>query len=68
MKIVVDDDAMDYIAETAAGDLRNAYNALELAVITTDMDADGAVHITRLIAGQSMQKKRCLWIRVCTTT
>lgn len=55
--IVVDDDAMEYIAETAAGDLRNAYNALELAVITTEMDSDGAVHITKLIASQSMQKK-----------
>lgn len=57
MNIVVDDDAIAYIAETAAGDLRNAYNALELAVITTDMDDKGAIHITRLIASQSMQKK-----------
>ena len=56
-KIVLDDDALNYIAETAAGDLRSAYNALELAVITTDMDADGSVHVTKLIASQSMQKK-----------
>ncbi len=56
-KIIVDDDAMEYIAETASGDLRNAYNALELAVITTDVQSDGAVHVTRLIASQSMQKK-----------
>lgn len=56
-KIVVDADALDYIAETAAGDLRNAYNALELAVITTDMDKDGTVHIDKLTATQSMQKK-----------
>lgn len=56
-KIVVDDDAIEYIAETASGDLRNAYNALELAAITTDMDESGAVHITRLIASQSMQKR-----------
>lgn len=55
--IIVDDDALDYIAETAAGDLRSAYNALELAVITTDMDENGAVKITKLIASQSMQKK-----------
>lgn len=56
-KIVVDTDALDYIAETASGDLRNAYNALELAVITTDMDKDGTVHIDKLTATQSMQKK-----------
>ena len=56
-KIVLDDDALDYIAETASGDMRSAFNALELAVITTDIDSDGAVHVTRLIASQSMQKK-----------
>lgn len=56
-KIVVDDDALDYIAETCAGDLRNAYNALELAVITTDMDSDGSVHVDKLTASQSMQKR-----------
>ncbi len=55
-KIVVDSDALEYIAETSAGDLRNAYNALELAVMTTDMDADGAVHVDKLTASQSMQK------------
>lgn len=56
-KIVVDDDALDYIAETCAGDMRSAYNALELAVMTTDMDGDGAIHVDRLTASQSTQKK-----------
>lgn len=56
-KIAVDDDALDYIAETCAGDLRNAYNALELAVMTTEMDSDGAIHVDRLTASQSTQKK-----------
>ncbi len=55
-KIVVDDDALEYIAETCAGDLRNAYNALELAVITTDMDSDGTVRVNKLTASQSMQR------------
>ena len=57
MQITVDDDAIDYIAETAAGDLRNAYNALELAALTTDIDKQGVIHITKLVATQSMQKK-----------
>ena len=56
-KIVIDPDALDYIAETAAGDMRSAYNALELAVMTTDMDSDGSVRVTKLSASQSMQKK-----------
>lgn len=57
LKITVDDDAYEYIAETASGDMRNAYNALELAVLTTDVDEQGAIRITRTIASQSMQKK-----------
>lgn len=57
MKIVADADALEYIAETAAGDLRNAYNALELAALTTDIGSDGAIRITKLVATQSMQKK-----------
>lgn len=55
--IVVDVDALDYIAETCCGDLRNAFNALELAVLTTDVDSNGAIHVTQLVASQSMQKK-----------
>lgn len=57
LTITVDDDAYDYIAETASGDMRNAYNALELAVLTTDVDSNGAIRITKTIASQSMQKK-----------
>ncbi|MCM1533576.1 MAG: replication-associated recombination protein A [Corallococcus sp.] len=57
MTVVVDDDAFDYIAETASGDMRNAYNALELAALTTDVGADGSIRITKTIASQSMQKK-----------
>lgn len=57
LAITVDDDAYDYIAETASGDMRNAYNALELAVLTTDVGSDGTVRITRTVASQSMQKK-----------
>lgn len=53
----VDDDAYSYFAWAAAGDLRNAYNGLELAVITTPPDKDGRVKISRTVAEQSMQRK-----------
>lgn len=56
-KISVDKDALDYIADVCSGDLRNAYNALELAVLTTDMSSDGTVHVDKLTASQSMQKR-----------
>ena len=54
---VVDDDAIDHIAVTAGGDLRTAYNALELAVLTTPPAQDGVMHVTLADAEQSIQKK-----------
>lgn len=56
-KITVDQDALEYIAETCAGDMRNAFNALELATLTTDMGKDGTIYVTKLVASQSMQRK-----------
>ena len=56
MNIVMDDDALCHIARTAAGDLRVAYNALELAALTTEAQ-DGVVHITIKDAEESIQQK-----------
>lgn len=53
----MDDDAIDHIANMAGGDLRAAYNALELAVLTTPVGADGKIHVTLSDAEQSIQKK-----------
>ncbi|MDE6274532.1 MAG: replication-associated recombination protein A [Clostridiales bacterium] len=54
---VVDDDAIDHIARTAGGDLRTAYNALELAVLTTQPDEKGSIHVRLSDAEQSIQRK-----------
>ena len=56
MNIEIDGDALDHIARTAAGDLRVAYNALELAAMTTEAK-DGVVHITLKDAEESIQQK-----------
>ncbi len=53
----VDEDALDHLASVAGGDLRCAYNALELAVLTTPPQADGVVHVTLSDAEQSIQRK-----------
>jgi len=53
----VEDAALDHIAVTAAGDLRTAYNALELAVLTTPPQADGSICVTLRDAEQSIQRK-----------
>ena len=54
---VVEDAALDHIASLSGGDLRMAYNALELAVLTTPPQADGTVKVTLSDAEQSIQRK-----------
>ena len=53
----VDDAAFEHISRVAGGDLRTAYNALELAVLTTPPKADGSIHVTLADAEQSIQRK-----------
>lgn len=53
----VEDAALAHIAETAGGDLRTAYNALELAVLTTPPQSDGTLRVTLADAEQSIQRK-----------
>ena len=55
--IAMDEDAIEHIALMAGGDLRSAYNALELAALTTSPDSEGRVHITLADAEQSIQRK-----------
>ncbi len=51
----VDDDAMAHLARVANGDVRSALNALELAVLSTPMAADGGIHVTLAVAEESIQ-------------
>ena len=53
----VSEDAIKHIAYMSSGDLRVAYNALELAVLTTPPQADGKIVVTVKDAEQSIQKK-----------
>ena len=55
--IVAEEDALCHIARIAGGDLRSAYNALELAALTSEIDGEGKVHITLADAEQSIQRK-----------
>ncbi len=57
MNLRVDDDAVEHIANMAAGDLRSAYNALELAALTTPPDEDGQIVVTLADAEESIQRK-----------
>ena len=55
--VEIEDEALDHIARLSAGDLRVAYNALELAVLTTPPTQDGMIKITLTDAEQSIQQK-----------
>ncbi|GFN33585.1 replication-associated recombination protein A [Paenibacillus xylaniclasticus] len=56
MKLKVDEDALEHIAQTAGGDIRRALNALELAAVTTPSEPDGSVHLTLEVAQESVRK------------
>ena len=56
-EVLIDDDALDHIAQVANGDVRSALNALELAVLTSPMEADGSIRVTLDVAEESIQSR-----------
>jgi putative ATPase len=60
-RVEIDADALSHIVRLAAGDARNALNALELAVETTTPDSAGVIRIDRAIAEESIQKRALLY-------
>ena len=56
-KTDVSEDALKHMAFAANGDARNALNSLELAVLSTDPDKDGIIHVDLEVAQQSSQKQ-----------
>ncbi len=53
----INEGVLEHIAELSGGDVRVALNALEIAALTTDMNADGDIEITKEIAAECIQKK-----------
>lgn len=54
---VIDDDALEFLADVANGDARAALTAIELGVLTTERSADGKIHITLAVASECIQKR-----------
>ena len=54
--VQLDDDALDFITTSTNGDLRSAFNSLDLAVRSTKEDTEGVRHITLDIMENSLQK------------
>ena len=59
--IEIDSDAKDHLVRVSGGDARNALNALELAVETTPPDGEGTIHITLVVAQDSIQRRAILY-------
>lgn len=54
---VIDEEALEFLADISGGDARKALNAVELGIMTTGRDEDGKIHITLEVATQCIQKK-----------
>lgn len=53
----IDEEALDFLADLSGGDARNALNAVELGILTTDRSDDGLIHITLEVASECIQKR-----------
>ena len=54
---VIDDDAAEFLADISNGDARNALNAVELGIMSTNRSEDGKIHITLEVAEECIQKR-----------
>ena len=59
--IKIEDETLKKLAMIANGDVRTALNGLEVAVLTTNMDADGYIHITDEIIKNSVQDRKAIF-------
>ena len=54
---VIDEDALDFLADVSGGDARHALNAIELGIMSTGRGEDGKIHITLEVAQECIQKR-----------
>lgn len=54
---VIEEDALDFLAELSGGDARHALNAVELGVMTTGRGEDGKIRLTLEVAQECIQKR-----------
>jgi putative ATPase len=60
-QVKLNENARNHLIDVSGGDARNALNALELAVESTQIDADGFIHITLDVAQESIQRRAVLY-------
>ncbi|MHC5252519.1 replication-associated recombination protein A [Listeria kieliensis] len=55
--VTLDEEARTHFATASNGDVRGALNALELAVVSSQPDESGSIHITIEVAEECLQRK-----------
>lgn len=55
--VVLEEDALEFLADVANGDARAALTAIELGILTTERSEDGLIHITIDVASECIQKR-----------
>jgi len=61
LKVVLEEDALSFLARFSFGDARAALNALETAVLSLSMEKDGARKVTIESVKEAMQKRSILY-------
>ena len=56
-RVEITDEALEFLADISGGDARNALNAIELGILTTERSEDGKIHITVEVAQECIQKR-----------
>lgn len=54
---VIEPEAEEFLADIAGGDARQAINAIELAILTTERGKDGKIHLTEDVVSECIQKR-----------
>ena len=54
---VIEEDALEFLADVCNGDARAALTAIELGILTTERSEDGLIHITIDVASECIQKR-----------
>ena len=60
-QIKIEDETLRKLATISNGDVRTALNGLEVAVLTTNMESDGYIHITDEIIKNSVQNRKAIF-------
>ena len=65
--IKVEDETLRKLASISNGDVRTALNGLEIAVLTTNMEADGYIHITDEVIKNCVQSRKAVFDKKADT-